>query len=201
MKKLTMVAMLAIVALLGLSGAATAATIDVTNLGAGLNVEVQGRIEFISPVATIICDKTMIGRLNARVEGTLGLTTNNAGIIGDIRLANCRGGRATALVDLAGREVRLSWVNVRNRSTVTLGGSNARFLIEAIGVRCLYTAEMIGTANPEVRGLYRERLELALLGVTEDGSNSIFCPDEEDVDMRGSLTVTRPNIGIGVSLR
>jgi hypothetical protein len=207
MKKLTMVAMLAIIALLGLSSAAVASTIEVTNLGAEtLNVETQGRITFTSPAATIICDKTMIGRLEPRATGTLGLGGNRAGEIGEIRLNNCRGGTARSLNTLA-NPVRLSWVRVTNGGVVELAGSNARFLIEAIFVSCLYTAEMVGRASPETGGLYRERLELRLLRegvggtIVADPNNSSFCPKAEEVEMRGSLTVTRPTVGVGVSLR
>ena len=213
MRKLIMVAMLATVALWGLSSAAGAATIEVTNLGEeALNIETQGRITFRAPGVEIVCDKTMKGHLEPRATGTLTLLGNTAGVIGEITLpARCRGGNAIALADLAGNEVRLSWLKApREREAnveVRLAGNNANFRVDVIGERCLYRAELVSTIlRPDERGLYRERLELRLLregvgGTIVRVSGGGLCPRIEQVEMRGSLTVTRPAVGVGVILR
>jgi hypothetical protein len=207
MKKFIIALMVAACALGALSSVAHAATI--TTAGAEveeLNIETQGSITFEAPFIRVVCEKTISGKINARTEGTLGLPRGNeAGIIRDVRLAEarCRGGTATSLIRLADATswVNLWWVRaepapLRAESRATLAGTRARFRIEALGLRCLYTADLTG----EGAGIRITRISLRLLGAVTLVEGPESCP-RSGITINGALTLTKPAAGIEVILR
>lgn len=204
MKKALLALMAAAAMLLSVTSVAGAATIEVLNLGAEvLNFETQGTIEFSAtePIAIrVICNKTMNGRLNRRFEGTLGLLTNDAGVISEIRLANCEGARVTALNNER-NPVQLSALRVPatlNGGDVEIAGNRAEFQLVIGGIfTCLVRAELKSIARTTEARLYRN-LTLELLSETSIVGRGT-CPRR--ARMRGTLTVTKPSVGIGVILR
>lgn len=188
----------------GLSSVAGAETIEVTNIGPEeLNIQAVGRITFEELILgqRITCDKTMTGRLVNTTIGVLGLG-NVGGIIGEVRFANCVGGTVEArLIELAFRPANLSWVRVERR-TIELGASSVRLLVTIPGAAaCLYTALLAATSTAEARGLFRT-ITLRLVRFTARTRLSGFlCPSEAEVVVSGTLTLTRPAAGVGVSLR
>lgn len=200
MRKTILAGLLAVLALGIIAGAANAERIIVENIEAGgLNYEVQGRITFESAIVTIICDKSMAGHLNQTSEGTLGLRRNEAGVIKEVRVSNCRNGEAIPLIKLERSEtwVRLSWVRAERGipGRAQLNGENAAFLIRAIGVSCLYLAELTATSTSDANGNYTT-VELRLLNersirLVSESPAFGFCPTT-GIRMIGELRAVRP---------
>ena len=185
--------LLAIVLMSGLAGTAHAERITVERIGAEeLNIEAQGRKTFRSSAATIICNQTMQGHLNATTTGTLGLLRNEAGTLRDIRWSNCAGGTFIPLIRLESPEtwIRLSWLRAERGvpGRAEFAANHFNFLIEISGVSCLYEASLTYQSTSDATGNYRT-LELRTLSIRLV-SGGIFCPSE--MILAGSVTLTRP---------
>jgi len=195
----------ALVALL--SGLAHAATITVEGLERAppLNIEKQGRISFEGIGTRVVCNMTVRGDLNTS-RGTLALGGNEAGKLGEFRVAACEGG-ANILLNTLARPVRLSWTRVEARES-QLAALSFEWLWRAIEIfggplECLYSALLLLSERAEADGRYR-RLDLILdersgrvLSVTSLNRN--FCP-AEGIRIRATLTITRPANGLKIIL-
>lgn len=203
MNKALLALLVAAATLLSIASLAGADTINILNLREEvLNFETQGEIEFIAtePLSIrVICDKTMNGRLNRIIGGTLGLLRNEAGVISDIRLAGCEGAQVTPLNNER-TPIQLSVLGaptMLNGGNVEIAGNRAEFqLVIARVFVCLVRAELTATSRSFERLLYRV-LNLRLLSETSIVGRGT-CPTR--VRMSGSLMVTKPSEGIGAIL-
>lgn len=193
--------------MLATASAAQAVSILVGNLEAGGKIETQGRITFqarepFGGEVRVICNKTMIGRLNAVATGTLTLGGNVAGTVESVLTSSCEGGLARTNLIEPRTPVRLSWLSV-NAAEATLAGLAANFLLEIGGgaSNCLYEALIQGTGRTEARGLITE-LELRYVRLLREATRlgGLFCPRSADIRMIGRLRVTVPSVGVSVTL-